>query len=74
MLHKGSCMKKLQQKLSHLFLSGYAGVGKSYVIKTIFNTLIKLLNLHSSSPQKVKDLKVAPTAAFFEFISPFEKL
>ena len=55
MLHKGSSIKKLQQKLSHFFLSGYAGVGKSYVTKTKFNTLIKLFNFHSSSPQKVKD-------------------
>ena len=45
----------------HLFVSGGAGVGKSYLMTTIYEAVTKILNFHSGSPEKLKVLKIAPT-------------
>ena len=47
--------------LLRLFVTGGAGVGKSYLMKTIFEALTKILNFHAGSPDKIKVLKIAPT-------------
>lgn len=44
-----------------VFVTGGAGVGKSYLINTIYQSLSKLFNLYSGTPEKCKVLKVAPT-------------
>ena len=44
----------------HLFLPGPAGVGKSYLVKTIHQAVFKLLQDHGSSPEKPRVLILAP--------------
>ena len=45
----------------NVFISGGAGLGKSYFINTIFQTLTRTFNLYSGTPEKIKVLKMAPT-------------
>ena len=54
----------IKKKLNPLnvFISGGAGVGKSYLINTNFQTLTRTFNLYSGTPEKVKVLKMAPTS------------
>jgi len=44
-----------------LFITGGAGVGKSYLIDTMYQNVSKLFNLYVGSPEKIKVLKLAPT-------------
>ena len=52
-----NCALKHEVKPVRLFVSGGAGVGKSYLTKTIFEALTKILNFQAGSPDKVKVLK-----------------
>ena len=45
----------------HLFLSGSGGVGKSHLIKTIYQSASKLLQRHGGSMEKSRVLILAPT-------------
>lgn len=56
-----NCLLKRKIEPVRLFVSGGAGVGKSYLMKTIYEALTKLFNFHCSSPEKLKVLKIAPT-------------
>ena len=56
-----NCALKHEVNPVGLFVSGGAGVGKSYLMKTIFEALTKILNFHARSPDKVKVSKIAPT-------------
>ena len=44
-----------------LFLSGSGGVGKSHLIKTIYQSVSKVLQYHGGSPDKQRVLNLAPT-------------
>ena len=48
-------------KTFHLFLSRSSGVGKSHLIKTIYHSVSKVRQYHSSSPDKPRVLVFAPT-------------
>ena len=41
--------------------SGGAGLAKSYLVNTIFQTLAGTFNFYSGTPEQVKVLKMAPT-------------
>ena len=45
----------------HLFISGSGGVGKSHLIKTLYQTLTKLFCYCNGDPNKPKVLLLAPT-------------
>ena len=45
----------------NLFLSGSGGVGKSHLIKTIYQSVPKVLQYHGGSPDKPRILIHAPT-------------
>ena len=44
----------------HLFFSGSAGVGKSHLVKTIYQAVSKLLQYHDTSSEKPRVLILAP--------------
>ena len=44
----------------HLFISEGAGVGKSYLLNTVFQTLTRTWNLYFGTPENVKVLKMTP--------------
>ena len=52
-----------KKKFNHLnvFISGESGVGKLYLINTLFHTLTRTFNLYSGTPEKVTVLKMAST-------------
>ena len=54
-------MTKKKVNPLNVFISGGAGVAKSYLINTIFQTLTRTFSLYSDTPEKVKILKMAPT-------------
>ena len=54
-------LTKKEVNTLNVFLSGGAGVGKSYLINTIFQTVTTTFNLYSDTPKKVKVLIMAPT-------------
>lgn len=56
-----NCLLKREIEPVRLFVSGGAGVGKSYLMKTIYEALTKLFNFHSGTPEKLKVLKMALT-------------
>ena len=43
-----------------LFLSGFGGVGKSHLIKTIYQSVSKVFQYHGGSPDKQRVLILAP--------------
>ena len=45
----------------HIFLTGGAGLGKSYLMKTIFISVSKLLSFRGGDPEKPRILILAPT-------------
>ena len=45
----------------YLFLSGSDGIGKSHLIKTIFQSVSKALQYHGSLPDKPRVLLLTPT-------------
>ena len=53
--------KKVSADPLRLFITGGAGLGKSYLMKTICMFLTKTLNLYSGSPDKPKVLILATT-------------
>ena len=56
-----NCTHKKSVEPIRLFISGGAGVGKSYLVNTIFEAVSKVFNFHAGTPDKLKVLKVAPT-------------
>ena len=58
--YRNSLTKKKVNSLN-VFISGGAGVGKSYLINTIFQTVTTTFSLYSGTPEKFKVLKMAPT-------------
>ena len=47
-----SSIKPKAVKPFNLFISGSGGVGKSHLIKTIYDSVTKLLQYHGGSPEK----------------------
>ena len=45
----------------HLFITGGAWVGKSYLVKILTSFLTKTFNLYSGTPDRKKILLLAPT-------------
>ena len=45
----------------HLFISGSGGVGKSHLIKTLYQALTKLFSYRTGDPNKPRMLLIAPT-------------
>ena len=45
----------------HLFHTGGGGCGKSHLIKTVYQSVSKLLLYHGDSPDKPRVLLLAPT-------------
>ena len=45
----------------HIFLTGGAGLGKSYLMKNIFISVSKLLSFRGGDPEKPRILILAPT-------------
>ena len=58
--YRNSLTKKKFNPLN-VFISGGAGVGKLYLINTIFQILTRTFNFYSGTPEKAKVLKMAPT-------------
>ena len=58
--YRNSLTKKKVHPLN-VFLLRRAGVGKSYLINAIFQTLTRTFSLCSGTPEKVKVLKMVPT-------------
>ena len=56
-----SSKKPEAAKPFHLFLSGSGGVGKSHLIKTVYQSVSKLLQYHGGSLEKSQFLILAPT-------------
>ena len=56
-----SSVKPNLVKPFNLFLSGSSGVGKSHLIKTIYQSVPKVLQYHGGSPDKPRILILAPT-------------
>ena len=56
-----NCLTKKKVNSVNVFISGGAGVGKSYLINIIFQALTETFNPYSCTPEKVKVLKMAPT-------------
>ena len=45
----------------HIFISGSGGVGKSHLIKTLYQSLTKLFSYRTGDPNKPRMLLIAPT-------------
>ena len=54
-------MTKKKVSPLNVFISGGAGVGKSYLVTTISQRLRRTYNFYSGTPEKVNVLKMTPT-------------
>ena len=56
-----SCVKPKKVEPIHMFITGGAGVGKSHLATTIFQSLNKLMSYHAGDAEKVKVMMIALT-------------
>ena len=48
-------------ELMYIFFSGSLGIGKSHLVKVIYNVISKTLLYHCKDPKKLRDLLLGPT-------------